>query len=265
MRALRSHVSRVGLVPTMGALHEGHLELMRRARAETDFVVMSLFVNPTQFGPNEDLSRYPRQERQDCEQAQGIGVDAAFIPTVDEIYRTATPTSIHVPSVTEGWEGAIRPGHFDGVATVVAKLFNIVAPDVAYFGRKDLQQCAVVAKLVADLDFPIELRFVETVREADGLAMSSRNAYLSAEGRAKAPQLFAVLSRAAEQLRRGADVSATLFVTLATLKSDGFEVDYLALVDPVTMRETDKVEGDVRLMATVRIEGVRLLDNIPVL
>jgi pantoate--beta-alanine ligase len=202
MRALRAGTTHVGFVPTMGALHEGHVALMRHARAETSFVVMSLFVNPTQFGPNEDLSRYPRQEARDCELAAAAGVDVAFIPSPDEVYRSTAPTMIHVPSVSERWEGAARPGHFDGVATVVAKLFNMVAPDVAYFGRKDLQQCAVVAKLVADLDFSITLRFVETIREPDGLALSSRNAYLSPSARQRAPLLSGTLIAAAQRIRR---------------------------------------------------------------
>jgi len=264
LRALRAGVSDVGFVPTMGALHEGHLELMRRARIDTAFVVMSLFVNPTQFGPNEDLSRYPRQEARDCELAAEVGVDIAFIPSPDEVYRSTTPTTIHVPSVSERWEGAFRPGHFDGVATVVAKLFNIVAPDVAYFGRKDLQQCAVVSKLVHDLDFAIELRFIETIRESDGLARSSRNAYLTRSARRQAPLLYSTLKTTAHRIWAGADVRASIQQAINTLVTAGFQVDYLALVEPASMDEIDKPTPESRLMATARLDGVRLLDNIPV-
>jgi pantoate--beta-alanine ligase len=190
----------VGLVPTMGSFHEGHLSLMRAARAECDTVVVSLFVNPTQFGPNEDYAKYPRNEEADAALAAGAGADVLFVPTAEEMYPRNT-TVVKVEGVTSRWEGAHRPTHFDGVATVVCKLFNIVRPDAALFGLKDFQQCAVIKTMAQDLNMPVRLHFCDTLREASGLAMSSRNQYLSAGERETAAGLYRELCRLSESLR----------------------------------------------------------------
>ena len=258
----------VGLVPTMGAFHEGHLNLMLAARAECDTVFVSLFVNPTQFGPNEDYGNYPRDEDRDFELAYTVGADYVFAPSVEEMFPRKT-TTVHVEGVTELWEGAHRPGHFDGVATVVCKLFNIVRPDVAYFGQKDYQQCAVVRTMVADLNLPARLRFCDTMREDNGLAMSSRNRYLGPDEREKAASLYRELSALASKLRadaapdRGA-VASALAGTVGELSSLGFSVDYLALVDPETLAPIDRLNGEARLIAAARLGKVRLIDNVAV-
>lgn len=251
----------VGCVPTMGAFHEGHLALMRQARKECASVVVTLFVNPTQFGPNEDLSRYPRQEEVDTRLAESAGVDLLFIPSAEEMYPRRT-TRVCVEEVTSLWEGALRPGHFEGVATVVLKLFNIVRPDVAYFGLKDLQQCAVIRRMVEDLDVPISLRFVETVRDSDGLALSSRNTYLSPEARAIAPEIFRSIALAAQAIGQQQDVDMAIERAVAALTAQGIAVEYLSLVDPITMSPIDRLESGCRLIVAARLDGVRLLDNV---
>jgi len=259
---VRSHS--IGFVPTMGAFHEGHLELMRQARKENRVVVASLFVNPTQFSPHEDLSRYPRQEEQDCALAESVGVDIMFAPSVDEMYPGST-TEVVVNEVSTLWGGQQRPTHFAGVATIVCKLFNIVQPDIAYFGYKDLQQCAVISRMVRDLNIPVKLTFVETVRESDGLAMSSRNAYLSPEERALAPEFNRILTQCAEEIRTKArSPKDALLMAHQRLSDSGFKVDYLAIVDPVTMQESQGLIDTDRLMSAIRLGKVRLLDNIPI-
>lgn len=251
----------VGFVPTMGAFHEGHLDLMRVAKTETDKVFVSLFVNPTQFGPNEDFRRYPRNEERDAEMAASVGVDVLFVPPVEEVYPR--PSSIvSVPEVTAHWEGAHRPGHFDGVATVVAKLFGMVRPHIAYFGRKDLQQCAVIQRMVEDLHLPLQLRFVPTTREADGLAMSSRNAYLSPEQRAIAPRLNETLTRLSRSISEGADVASALVENRNALASDGFETDYLAYVDLATLEPLDRFQPASAVIVAARLGNTRLIDNV---
>lgn len=253
----------IGFVPTMGAFHEGHLGLMRLAGSECASVVVSLFVNPTQFGANEDLDRYPRRESEDARMAESAGVDVLFCPSSDEMFPRRS-TTVRVQGVTDRWEGPRRPGHFDGVATVVLKLFNIVGPDVSYFGLKDLQQCAVLRRMAEDLDVPVDLRFMETVREDDGLAMSSRNAYLSPSERSLAPELYRTLLAASKALANGESAISVIDIALSTLKSRGFAVDYLSLVDPVTMEEVDKPSPGTRLIVAARLGAVRLLDNVPV-
>ncbi|MEJ5170058.1 MAG: pantoate--beta-alanine ligase [Fimbriimonadales bacterium] len=253
----------VGFVPTMGALHEGHLSLLRAAREECQTVVASIFVNPTQFGPNEDFQRYPRHEQRDLELCEAAGVDAVFVPTVETMYPRRT-TVVAVRGVTERWEGAFRPGHFDGVTTVVAKLFHIVQPDIAYFGLKDLQQCAVIQRMVEDLNFAVRLRFCETVRESDGLAMSSRNQYLNPEERKKAASLFRRLCECRDEAIAGSPLSVCLDRARVGLESDGFAVDYVAWVDPSTMEPVERLQTDSRLIAAVRLGSVRLIDNIGV-
>jgi pantoate--beta-alanine ligase len=233
---------KVGLVPTMGALHDGHRALLRAARAECDRVVMSLFVNPTQFGPGEDLDRYPRDEAGDRAIAAEEGVDEVFAPTVAEMYPAGFATTVSVGDLARRYEGAHRPGHFDGVATVVLKLLQRVRPHAAYFGRKDAQQLAVIRRMVADLDVPVEIRPVETVREPDGLAISSRNVYLSADERRAAPSLHRALRARDPSLCEG-------------------EVDYLAVVDPDTFDSIPPRPG-VLVIGAARFGTTRLIDNI---
>lgn len=257
--------ARMGFVPTMGAFHEGHLDLMRRAREENDYVAVSIFVNPTQFGKNEDFTKYPRDLNRDAEMAASVGVDAIFAPEAAEMYP-ATPTLIRVPDVTERWEGAFRPGHFDGVATVVLKLFNIVRADNAYFGQKDLQQCLVVRRMVRDLNVPIELRFQPTTREDDGLAMSSRNAYLNEEERKTAPRLGETLRSIENGLVNGSieieKIPETLEAGKSSLRAVGFDVDYLELVEIEELRPTLDPKLPSALIVAAKLGRTRLIDNV---
>ena len=232
----------VGLVPTMGALHAGHRALLRRARAECDEVVMSLFVNPAQFGPGEDFDRYPRDAGRDRAVAAEEGVDRVFAPTVAEMYPAGFSTAVTVGELGAAFEGIHRPGHFAGVATVVLKLFNLLRPDVAYFGQKDAQQLAVIRRMAADLDVGVEVRAVETVREDDGLALSSRNAYLSPEERRRAPSLHRALAARDPSLVEG-------------------DVDYVAVVDADTFAEVEPRAGAL-VIGAARFGSTRLIDNI---
>lgn len=254
----------LGFVPTMGAFHEGHLSLMRAARAAHDRVCVSLFVNPLQFGAGEDLSRYPRAEASDFELAESVGVDILFAPGAGEMFSGET-TRVHVPGLTERWEGAYRPGHFEGVATVVAKLFGIAGPDTAYFGWKDLQQCLVIRRMVRDLSLPVRLEFLETIREEDGLAKSSRNAYLSQEERAMAPELYATLREIADSCLNTreplTEIDHFLDQGKRRLEKHGFEVDYLELVDREEMKLL-RSEGDAALIVAARLGTTRLIDNV---
>jgi len=254
----------LGFVPTMGALHEGHLSLMRKARKECDQVIASVFVNPTQFGPNEDFSKYPRQEERDFALCESVGVDVVFAPTVGEMYP-ASVTSVHVAGLTDRWEGAIRPGHFDGVATIVAKLFHIVRPTIAYFGWKDLQQCVVIRAMVNDLNMPVQLSFCETVREPDGLAMSSRNAYLSPEGRSAAVCLPNALRECVERLQTGMDrrqIDTILETGRTSFQDIGIDVDYFELVQIQNLEPSVTVSRDDRMIGAIRIGQTRLIDNM---
>lgn len=249
-------------MPTMGALHEGHLSLVRAARQEKKSVIVSIFVNPTQFGPTEDYSRYPRQLDQDLSLCLAEGVDAVFCPNPEEMYPLGT-VSVNVRGVSERWEGQFRPGHFSGVATVVAKLFIMVSPSAAYFGLKDFQQCAVVQALVRDMGFPIELRLLETVRESDGLALSSRNTYLSPKAREAAPQIYREISCLAQQLRCYSGRQSDLVnEAKLQLERSGFEVDYLVVVDGETLEPTESFVPGSRILVCARLDGVRLLDNV---
>jgi len=251
----------LGFVPTMGALHEGHLSLMGEARQRNKCVCVSLFVNPLQFGANEDFDRYPRVETRDFELAERSGVDLIFAPTVPEMYPKES-TTIHVPEVADLWDGLARPGHFVGVATVVAKLFNMVRPRDAYFGWKDLQQCLVVRRMVEDLRIQVHLRFMPTVREGDGLAVSSRNAYLSCEDRAKAPLLYRTLIELATLLARNHEtVDDLLRDARARLAKHGFDVHYLELVSMVDLKPTNTNRGTALIVAAT-LGKTRLIDNI---
>ena len=261
--ALRDAPRPVGLVPTMGALHDGHLALVRAARDECATVVATIFVNPTQFGPGEDLERYPRSLPGDLALLEREGVDHVFTPSVEEMYPQGFTTTVHLDGPALPLEGAARPGHFDGVATVVAKLLLQSLPERAYFGRKDGQQTAVVRRLARDLDIPTEIVVVPTVREADGLAMSSRNAYLTPEGRAAAPVVFRALSAARDRFRAGQQDVAPLEEAARRMieASPLASVEYVAGVDPDTM-EPWSGSGPCMLAAAVRIGQVRLIDNV---
>ncbi|MGV2985092.1 pantoate--beta-alanine ligase [Microbacterium sp. AGC85] len=254
---------RVGLVPTMGAFHDGHVSLMREARKNADLVVVSLFVNPTQFGANEDLGSYPRDEQADAARAEQEGVDILFAPDAAEIYPDGFATSIHVAGVTEMLDGAARgPHHFDGVATVVAKLFGIVRPDVAYFGQKDAQQIAVVRRLVRDLDLDVRIEACPIVREADGLAMSSRNVYLDPDARVQATALNRALDAAAALHESGErDGDSILSAASRVLDEAGITPEYLELRDAESLRSVTSVEGDALLAVAARVGAARLIDN----
>ncbi|WP_314426480.1 pantoate--beta-alanine ligase [uncultured Microbacterium sp.] len=263
IRAARTDGRSVALVPTMGAFHEGHLSLMRAAREENDLVVVSLFVNPTQFGANEDLSTYPRDEARDAELAEAEGVDILFAPAAAEIYPDGFATNIHVAGITEVLDGASRGAHhFDGVATVVTKLFGIVAPDVAYFGQKDAQQVLVVRRVVRDLDLDVRIVACPIVREADGLAMSSRNVYLDADARAQATALNRALDAAEAVLVSGErDGDGIRSAALSVLGEASIDAEYLELRDAETLQPVDAVERDALLLVAARVGAARLIDN----
>jgi len=261
---LRRHADALALVPTMGALHEGHRTLVRTGVASGAATVASIFVNPLQFGPNEDLSRYPRDEAGDLAALRDEGCALAWLPDVATMYPAGEATSIEVAGPAERWEGAARPGHFRGVATVCAKLFGQVRPDRAYFGEKDWQQLQVVKRMAADLLLPLEIVGIETVREADGLAMSSRNRFLSAAERATAPALIRTLRATADRLTRGQPAPDTLTEGRATLTDQGFDVDYFALVEGASLLPIDHATPGARLIAAAKLGSVRLLDNIGV-
>lgn len=255
----------VAFVPTMGALHDGHLTLVRTGLELADRVVVSVFVNPTQFGPNEDFSRYPRQEAQDAALLTEAGCHLLYAPTVAEMYPDGFATTIHVSGVSDGLCGDVRPGHFDGVATVVAKLLLQVAPHMALFGEKDWQQLAVIRRLVRDLDIPVEVVGVPTVREFDGLARSSRNAYLSMEERKIAPVLYQVLNDVAEGLRQGR-ASADLCAEGVTriLQAGFLSVDYLEVRAADGLQPLDRLDRAARILVAARLSGARLIDNLGV-
>jgi pantoate--beta-alanine ligase len=261
---LRHDAGGLALVPTMGALHEGHRTLVRAGVASGAATVASIFVNPLQFGPNEDLSRYPRDEAGDLAALEAEGCALAWLPDVATMYPAGEATTIAVEGPAKGWEGDARPGHFRGVATVCAKLFGQVRPDRAYFGEKDWQQLQVVTRMVADLLLPLEIVGVPTVREADGLAMSSRNRFLSAEERARAPALIGALRAAALRVAGGESASQPLADARLALQNQGFGVDYFALVEGATMMPTERAVPGARLIAVARLGPVRLLDNIAV-
>ncbi len=274
MRALRVRCdearadgARVGVVPTMGFLHEGHRSLMRAARAACDLVVVTIFVNPLQFGPNEDLDRYPRDLDADLVACASEGVDLVFAPSVSELYPTYPPiTSVRVASMTDSLCGASRPGHFDGVTTVVAKLFGIIGPAHAYFGRKDAQQLAIIQRMTEDLQLPVAVVGCPLVREADGLAKSSRNAYLSEDERADAPGIFSALREGASAvvggMRRADDLVTLVSEHLAGIAN--VRIDYVEVVNARTMRAVAALDGDVVLAVAVFCGATRLIDNLAI-
>jgi pantoate--beta-alanine ligase len=263
LSAFRAAGERVVLVPTMERAHDGHMALVEAAKRAGDRVVVSIFVNPMQFAPSEDLEKYPRREQADSRLLTGAAVDLLWMPPVEVMYPDGFATTVSVGGVSEVLDGAHRPGHFDGVATVVAKLFNQVRPDIAVFGEKDWQQLAVIRRMVADLDMGIEILGVLTQREDDGLALSSRNIYLAPEDRAHAVALPRALGVAERAIAKGGDAEAALAQAREMLAAAGFEVDYVALADAETLGEP-RPGQPLRLLAAARIGGTRLIDNIPV-
>ena len=259
---LRAAHSALALVPTMGALHDGHRALVRAGIASGAAVATSIFVNPLQFGANEDLSRYPRDEADDLAILRDCGCGLVWLPDVSAMYPPDDATTINVAGPAEQWEGAARPGHFRGVATVCAKLFGQVRPDRAYFGEKDWQQLQVVRRMVADLHLPLEIIGVPTVREPDGLALSSRNRFLTAEQRQRATSLHSALQATAQALAGGTAADSALAEARKELSNAGFTVDYLALVDGLTIQPLEALQSDARLIAAARLGSVRLIDNI---
>lgn len=265
LRSLRpSYTGRVGLVPTMGYLHEGHLSLVRRAREDCDYVVVSIFVNPTQFGPKEDLSKYPRDLDRDLSLLEPLGVDLVWMPTAEMMYPSGFQTWVEVETIAQPLEGSTRPGHFRGVTTVVAKLFNAVQPNNAYFGQKDAQQAAVIRQMTRDLNFPVEIVVCPIVREPDGLAMSSRNVYLDPEQRRAATVLSRALQAAKEAYDKGEREAETLRETMkeALAAEPLAEVQYVSCADYDTLQELDSVTGKALLSMAVFIGKTRLIDNV---
>lgn len=257
--------ARLALVPTMGALHAGHMALIEEARKRADKVAATIFVNPLQFGANEDLGRYPRREAEDAAMLEQAGCDLLWMPSVSDIYPDGFATTVRVSRVSERWEGEARPGHFDGVATVVAKLLLSVRPDLALFGEKDFQQLAVIRAMVRDLAIPVEIVGVPTVREPDGLALSSRNAYLLPEERQQALALPRALEAARSAIASGTAVSDVLAEARDSLLGGGFSrVDYFALVDAQTLEPLDRPRGEMRLIAAAVIGSTRLIDNLAI-
>ncbi|WP_426036913.1 pantoate--beta-alanine ligase [Cypionkella sp. TWP1-2-1b2] len=265
VRAWKAAGQVVGVVPTMGALHDGHLSLARAAKAECQRVIVTIFVNPKQFNNPDDLKKYPRTEAADAALLQTVGVDVIFAPEPGEVYPDGFTSTVSVGGVSEPLEGRMRPGHFDGVATVVTKLFGMTMADRGYFGQKDWQQLQVVLQLVRDLNVPITIVGCETIREADGLAMSSRNNRLTPEGRAIAGVLFAAISTAAEDIRAGQSDRMAIREAAEKLRHAGFErVEYIELRDAETLMPSDEMQRPRRMLAAAWLDGVRLIDNIPV-
>ena len=255
----------LALVPTMGALHAGHMALIKEARRRAGKVAASIFVNPAQFGANEDLEQYPRREEADAKMLNDAGCDLLWLPSIDDVYPQGFATTVSVSGVSSRWEGVARPGHFDGVATVVAKLLISVGPDIALFGEKDFQQLAVIRRMVADLNLPVEIIGVPTVREPDGLALSSRNGYLTLDDRQRATALPAALGTAREEIIAGTPIDAAPPPRKETLEAAGFSrIDYFALVDAFSLEPIDAPVGTMRLLAAAVIGNTRLIDNIAV-
>lgn len=265
VRGWKADGRQVGVVPTMGALHEGHMSLVRAAKRGCDRVIVTIFVNPMQFNNPDDLAKYPRTEDHDAAMLAAEGVDLLFAPLPDEVYPKGFASKVSVTGITAPMEGAMRPGHFDGVATVVAKLFGMTQADRAYFGQKDWQQLQVVKRMVADLNLPVEVVGCETIREHDGLAMSSRNVRLDPLSRAQAPALYKVMTRAATALRDGGAPAAVLGQAREDLRLAGFtEVEYIDLRTAAMLDPMEVLDAPARLLAAAWIGGVRLIDNIPV-
>ena len=264
VRKARGKGLRIGLVPTMGALHEGHASLIRAARAECGYVAVSLFVNPAQFGPGEDLARYPRPIQNDLAVCRREGADLVFAPAAAEMYPEGFATAVRIAGLSEKMCGAFRPGHFDGVCTVVAKLLAIVQPDAAYFGEKDAQQLAIVRRMAADLNLPVEVRGCPLVREPDGLAMSSRNAYLSPEERQRALAISAAMADVRKAIESGERDAAAVADRLRRRlqAATGVELQYVAVVDPDTLADLERIGDKVVVAVAAKVGTTRLIDNV---
>jgi pantoate--beta-alanine ligase len=264
-RLIRSEGKTIALVPTMGAIHDGHLALVSLARQQASEVIVSIFVNPMQFGPNEDFDKYPRREEEDARLLTEAGASVLWMPSVAQVYPPGFATKILVAKLGDGLSGAARPGHFDGVATVVAKLFSQVQPDVAVFGEKDWQQLAIIRRMTVDLDIPVEVIGMPTRRDADGLALSSRNAYLSEEARKAALALPHALIAAVAAIEAGCAVNTARAEAVASILAAGFDaVDYVALVDAESLEPMETLDRGARILAAARIGTTRLIDNFPV-
>ncbi len=264
VKAVRSRGKRIGLVPTMGALHIGHISLIEAAVKECSFVVVSIFVNPTQFGPGEDLEKYPRPFEADLEICRKTGVDAVFAPTPEQIYPGECITWVNVEKLTEPLCGQFRPGHFRGVTTVCAKLFNIVAPDIAFFGQKDAQQAIVIKRMVADLNMPLEIVICPTVREPDGLAVSSRNQYLTTEQRKDATYVYKSLQKCRQMIDAGITDTQKIVAEIRKIlqQASSIKIEYVSIVDAETLQNIDRIAGKVLAAVAVRLGPARLIDNI---
>ncbi len=263
MEGLRQGNKSVGFVPTMGALHEGHLSLIRRARAETDVTVVSVFANPTQFGPEEDYDTYPRQLKEDAQLCEREGVDLLFAPSPSEMYPAGYATYVLQERYTEPFEGEIRTGYFHGVCTICAKLFNLVRPGIAYFGQKDYQQSVVIRRMVRDLNFNMEIRICPIIRESDGLAISSRNAYLSPDERRQATCLYRALQKAEEMFKAGERRAAPMITAMEEVFKEFplAKAAYIAVVNPESLREIRRIESEAMVLVSARIGKSRLIDN----
>jgi len=264
VKAARSKSKKIGLVPTMGALHIGHISLIEAAVKQCDFVVVSIFVNPTQFGPGEDFEKYPRPLDADLEICRKTGVDVVFAPTPEQMYPSENLTWVNVEKLTELLCGQFRPIHFRGVTTVCAKLFNIVAPDFAFFGRKDAQQAIVIKRMVADLNMPLEIVICPTVRRPDGLAVSSRNKYLTEEQKKDATYVYKSLKKCRQMIQAGATDSETIIAEMRKILSQApsIEIEYISIVDAETLQNLDRIAGKVLAAVAVHIGPARLIDNI---
>jgi len=264
VKAAKSEGRKVGLVPTMGALHIGHISLMEAAAKDCDFIVVSIFVNPTQFGPGEDFEKYPRPIEQDLEICKEAGVDVVFNPTPEVMYGSESLTWVTVDKLTEPLCGRFRPGHFRGVTTVCAKLFNIILPDVAYFGQKDAQQAIVIKRMAADLNMPLEIVVCPTVREPDGLAISSRNKYLSEQERKEAAKIYKSLEKCREMVEAGVMDSNEIIAQMRSILDQikGGSIEYISIVDAETLENVDKIASRVIAAVAVKLGPARLIDNI---
>jgi pantoate--beta-alanine ligase len=264
VKAARGKGKKIGLVPTMGALHIGHISLIEAAVKKCDFVVVSIFVNPTQFGPGEDFEKYPRPLEADLEICRKAGVDAVFVPTPEQMYPSENITWVNVEKLTESLCGQFRPTHFRGVTTVCAKLFNIVAPDIAFFGQKDAQQAIVIKRMVADLNMPLEIVVCPTVREPNGLAVSSRNKYLTKEQKKDATLIYQSLQKCREMIEGGTTNSKLIIDEMRKIlsQSPSIETEYVSIVDAETLQHLDKITGKVLAAVAARINPTRLIDNI---
>jgi pantoate--beta-alanine ligase len=262
---LRASGKKIALVPTMGALHEGHISLVKLAFQYADAVIVSIFVNPTQFGPNEDFSRYPRTEAEDLQKLEAAGTTIAYIPAIEEMYGSEVSSTFELGGIVNELDGAFRPGHFNGVATIVTKLFEQTDPDFAIFGEKDYQQLHIIRQLVSDLKLKVKIIPASIMREADGLAMSSRNRYLDARERKVATMLYAALTEAAKSIRAGKDSAQVIEEARQKLLTGGFnKIDYIEMRDAVTLKPVHTLKSSVRLLAAAHLGATRLIDNIPI-